>query len=112
MVMPEGNLVAPVERMARALEPLAAASSVRAVLEEVVRSAVSVLAADQGSVSWLEADGAQRTFATPGLPEEAATACAALLMGAPMGSQEYPQPRVVEELGTEELLKGEPTLPG
>jgi signal transduction histidine kinase len=112
MVMPEGNLVAPVERMARALEPLAAASSVRAVLEEVVRSAVSVLAADQGSVGWLEADGTLRICATPGLPEEAATACVALLLGEPMGSPEYPRPRVAEDIGADELLKGEPLLPG
>lgn len=110
MSMPEGNLVAAVERMARALEPLAANSSVRAVLEEVARSAVAALAAEEGSVSWLDVEGTLRTWATPGLSEDAATACAALLMRAPAGSQEARQPRIVEELGSDALLEGEPTL--
>jgi signal transduction histidine kinase len=110
MSMPEGNLAAPVERVARALEPLAAASPLRAVLEEVVRSAVAALAADQGSVSWLGADGALCTWATPGIPEDAATACAVLLMRATAGGQEAHGPRILEDLCTDAMLEDEPTL--
>ena len=86
MTRPESKLVAAVERMARALEQLAAAPSVRAVLDEVMRSAVSALAAEQGSVSWLDLDGTARTVATPGLPEDVAAAMAVLLMRQPQGT--------------------------
>jgi signal transduction histidine kinase len=110
MFMPEGDLAASVERMARALELLAAASPVRAVLEEVVRLAVAALAADHGSVSWLEADGTLCTWATPGLPKDAAAACAVLLMRAAAGGQGAHGPRIVEDLCTDALLEDEPAL--
>jgi signal transduction histidine kinase len=110
MSMPEGNLVAAVERMARALEPLAAASSVRTAIEEGVRSAVAALAADHGSVSWRDAEGVLHTWATPGLSEEVASECAALLMRAPVWSQGCPRPRIVEDLGSDALLEGETRL--
>jgi signal transduction histidine kinase len=118
MSMPEGNLVATVERMARALEPLAAAATVRTALEEEVRAAVAALAADHGSVSWVDAEGTLHTWATPGLSEEAASAYAALLMRAPAWSQQWPRPLIMEGLdedldeglGPDALLEGEPTL--
>ncbi|HYH98081.1 GAF domain-containing protein [Hyalangium sp.] len=110
MSMPEGSLVAAVERMARALEQLAAASSVRAVLEEVGRAAIATLEADQGSVSWLDADGTLLTWATAGLPEDAAAACAVLLLRQFSQTHEPSQPRVVEELSSDALLESEPAL--
>lgn len=110
MSMPEGNLVATVERMARALEPLAAASSVRTALEEAVLATVAALAADYGSVSWRDVEGALHTWATPGLSEEVASTCADVLMCAPVWSQECPRPLIVEDLGSDALLESEPML--
>ncbi|MFL5347474.1 MAG: GAF domain-containing protein [Hyalangium sp.] len=108
--MSESQLVAAVERMARALEQLAAAPSVRAVLDEVVRSAVSTLGASHGSASWQDEDGTLRTCVTPGLAEDVASAVAVLLMRQPLGTMEAPQPYGAGELQSDALLNTEPSL--
>ncbi|WP_224240612.1 sensor histidine kinase [Hyalangium gracile] len=110
MAVPESNLVAAVERMSRALEQLAAAPSVRAVLDEVVRSAVGTLRAWHGSVSWWDEEGTLRTVVTPGLPEDVAAATAALLMRQPLGTAEAPRVYSATGLGLHTLLEGEPSL--
>jgi signal transduction histidine kinase len=112
MAEPGSKLVAAVERMARALEQLAAAPSVRAVLDEVMRSAVASLSAEQGSVSWMEPDGTVRTVATPGLPEDVASAVAGVLMRQPMGTSDAPRPYAVGAPGSDALLGAEPSLRG
>lgn len=110
MSMPEGHLAAAEKWGARAREQLAAAPFVRTVLEELVRSAVAGLGAEHGSVSWLDVNGALHTWATPGLSEAAAAACAALLMRAPLEGLAAPRLRRVEELGAEAPSAGEPSL--
>ena len=110
MSVPEGSLVVAVERMARALEQLASAPSVRAMLEELARSAVSILDAALGSASWLDDDGSLHTCVTPGLPEDVATATAILLLRQEMGTPEAPRPYVASPLRSSALLAAEPTL--
>ncbi|WP_240486759.1 GAF domain-containing protein [Hyalangium minutum] len=108
--MPEGDLAAAAEGVARALELLVSAPSVRAVFEEVGRWTARVLAADHCSISWKSPDGTLHTFATAGLSEEAASAYAALWMGAIQAVPGVAQPRLVEDLGADALLEGEPSL--
>ncbi|WP_224371521.1 GAF domain-containing protein [Hyalangium versicolor] len=110
MSVPESSLVAAVERMARALEQLATAPSVRAVLDEVMRSARATLLADHGSVSWVEEDGSLRTVVTPGLSEDVATSVAVLLLRQTLGTAEAPQPYELGELHSSALLAPEPAL--
>ncbi|MBN1208256.1 MAG: GAF domain-containing protein [Myxococcaceae bacterium] len=110
MPLPESSLVAAVEHVARALEPLVAAPCTRAVLEELLRSALGSLPADGGWVSWREETGTLCTHVTPGLSEEEAAACAALLLRQDLGSLEAPRPYVAEALANDALLEGEPAL--
>jgi signal transduction histidine kinase len=110
MSVPESSLVAAVERISRALEQLASAPPVRAVLEEVARSAAGTLAAELGLACWREEDGTLRACATAALPDGAAAACAALLLRQPAGTPEEPLPYLAEDLRTDALLAAEPGL--
>ncbi|HEX8441186.1 GAF domain-containing protein [Archangium sp.] len=80
MQMPGGSLVAAVERISRALEQLASASSATAVLEEVVRCAAATLGLERAAVAWWEPDGSLLTQPTPGVPPDAVAACARWLL--------------------------------
>lgn len=80
MKVPESNLAAAADRMARTLERLAMAPSVRAVLEALLREAASALGASGAFLCWREDESAPRVLATPGLPDDATRACGERLL--------------------------------
>jgi signal transduction histidine kinase/uncharacterized protein YigA (DUF484 family) len=80
MQVPGSSFVAAVERISRALEQLASASSATAVLEEVVRCAAASLGLEHAAVAWRSPDGRLLTQASPGLAPDAVAACARSLM--------------------------------
>ncbi len=80
MQVPGSSFVAAVERISRALEQLASASSATAVLEEVVRCAAASLGLERAAVAWRNPDGRLLTQASPGLAPEAVAAFARSLM--------------------------------
>ncbi|MBZ4419173.1 GAF domain-containing protein [Myxococcus sp. RHSTA-1-4] len=110
MKVPESSLVAAVDRMSRALERLAAAPPVVAVLEELVRQSAATLGAPGAFVSWWGEAGRLRTLVTPGVPEEAATICAQRLLASAPGPSDTPAPYVAVELRRDALLADEPEV--
>src|SRR5687767_6710543 len=80
MKLPEGNLVAAVDRMSRALERLVSAPPVGEVLEELVRQAAATLGAQRAFACWWSDAGNLRTLVTPGLCPDAAAVCAQRLL--------------------------------
>jgi signal transduction histidine kinase len=108
MKLPESSLVAAVDRMSRALERLAAAPPVVAVLEELLRQSAATLGAPSAFVCWWGEAGRLRTLVTPGLSEEAAAICAQRLLAHAPGPSETPKPYVAAELARDVLLADEP----
>ncbi|WP_342377554.1 GAF domain-containing protein [Myxococcus stipitatus] len=80
MKVPESNLAAAADRMARTLERLTVAPSVRAVLEALLREAASALGASGAFMCWREDESVPRVLTTPGLPEDATQACGERLL--------------------------------
>jgi signal transduction histidine kinase len=108
MKVPESSLVAAVDRMSRALERLAAAPPVVAVLEELLRQSAATLAAPGAFVCWWGDAGRLRTLVTPGVSEEAATVCAQRLLARAPERSESLAPYVAAELEGDALLAEEP----
>ncbi|MFP2911465.1 histidine kinase, partial [Pyxidicoccus sp. 3LFB2] len=108
MNVPESSLVAAVDRMSRALERLAAAPPVVAVLEELLRQSAATLGAPSAFVCWWGEAGRLRTLVTPGVPEEASAICAQRLLAQAPGPSETPLPYVAAELARDALLADEP----
>jgi signal transduction histidine kinase len=80
MQLPGGSLVAAVERISRALEQLASASSSTAVLGEVVRCAAASLGLERAAIAWMDPEGALSTQGLPGMQPEAVASCARWLL--------------------------------
>ncbi|MCP3137231.1 sensor histidine kinase [Pyxidicoccus xibeiensis] len=108
MKMPESNLVAAVDRMSRALERLAAAPPVVAVLEELLRQASATLGAPGAFICWWGDAGCLRTLVTPDVPEDPAAICAQRLLERAPGPSETPRPYVAVDLEADALLADEP----
>ncbi|MCY1018381.1 GAF domain-containing protein [Pyxidicoccus sp. MSG2] len=108
MKVPESSLVAAVDRMSRALERLAAAPPVVAVLEELLRQAAATLGAPGAFVCWWGDGGRLRTLVTPGVGEDAAAICAQRLLANAPGPSETPEPYIAEDLARDALLADEP----
>jgi signal transduction histidine kinase len=108
MQVPGSSFVAAVERISRALEQLASASSATAVLEEVVRCAAASLGLEHAAVAWRNPDGRLLTQASPGLAPEAVAACALRLMEGPRAQEAswvfHEGEPVLEPLGARSLL--------
>jgi signal transduction histidine kinase/uncharacterized protein YigA (DUF484 family) len=83
MQVPGSSFVAAVERISRALEQLASASSARVVLEEVVRCAAASLGLERVAIAWFDPDGVLLTQASPGMAAEAVAGCARFLLEGP-----------------------------
>ncbi|HZI15658.1 MAG TPA: GAF domain-containing protein [Myxococcus sp.] len=110
MTLPEGSLVAAVDRMSRALERLVVAPPVG--VEELLRQAAATLGAPEAFVCWWNEAGTLKTLTTPGLSPEAATMCAQRLLELAPGPVEAPLPYVAEDLSRDALLAREPGLAG
>ncbi|MFP2930154.1 GAF domain-containing protein, partial [Pyxidicoccus sp. 3LG] len=110
MKVPESSLMAGVDRMSRALERLAAAPPVVAVLEELLRQSAATLGAPGAFVCWWGDSGCLRTLVTPGLSEDAAAICAQRLLERAPGPSETPMPYVAVDLSRDVLLSDEPEV--